>query len=69
MNWDAIGARAELIAAIGMVDKTFFDSKFKSIDSIFQSPGVQRWWSEKGVNILAPHFVQLVEKLIESNGS
>ena len=53
----------------GVVDKTFFDSKFKSIESIFRSPGVLRWWSEKGVNILDPRFVQLVEKKLKSNDS
>ncbi|MCP5131846.1 MAG: hypothetical protein H6985_19945 [Pseudomonadales bacterium] len=49
----------------GVVDDIFFESKMRSMISIFQSSGVRRWWSEKGINYLDPRFVKYVEALVD----
>ena len=48
----------------GVVDEMFLESKLKSLKSLFQSPGVRRWWSDRGRGIYDPRFVKHVEALI-----
>ena len=48
----------------GVVDEIFLESKLKSLKSLFQSPGVRRWWSDRGRGIYDPRFVKHVEALI-----
>ena len=51
--------------ANGVVDEIFLTTKMKALKSTFQSPGVRRWWSAKGVSIYDPRFVQYLEALID----
>ncbi len=51
----------------GVVDDTFFDRKIDSMKSIFRSPGVRCWWTEKGKTFLDPRFVAHVETVVSDD--
>jgi hypothetical protein len=50
--------------ANGVVDGIFLESKMKPLKLLFQSPGVRRWWSDRGRNYYDPRFIKHLETLI-----